>query len=122
MKNPNWTREEMILAADVADDLCWRGVNPSTPRVMELSALLRTANIHDPDFVSSTFRSPNSVSRKINNLRASHPDTHGVGLRSSASERPIVDEFLTDRTGMKSLARTIWEELSARAKHKSSLH
>lgn len=41
-----WTVEEMILAADVADDLSRGRVNAAKPEVIALSKLLRSAEIH----------------------------------------------------------------------------
>lgn len=103
----NWTREEMILAADVSDDLGWRGVNAHNPQVVELSQLLRRADYHPVGGRPSNFRTPGSVGMKINNLNAWHPKEGQVGLRKSKAEWPIVESFAVDRSGMKAIASEI---------------
>lgn len=100
----NWTLEEMVLAADVADDLEWRGVNSKTVRVVDLSVLLRAAKYHPVAQRDENFRSPGSIGMKINNLRKSHPAHRGVGLRATGSEAEVVQLFLDDLPSMKAAA------------------
>lgn len=109
----NWSIEEMILAADIADDLHWRGVNATTPQVVELSALLRRAKYHPTNGRDDNFRSVDSVGLKINNLRASHPSRAGVGLRISDAEILVVEMFVKDRRQMKSVAGSLRDGFSA---------
>lgn len=112
MRNPIWTREEMILAADFANRLQWTGVNPKSPGILELSELLKRADFHPKEQRSETFRSINSVSLKINNLRASHPSSTGVGLRTTKIENDIVQEFISDPNRMTNLAASIRERIT----------
>ena len=100
MPNPRWTEEEMILAADLAYKRQWRGVNTKTPGINELSQLLRSAKIHPEAAKDDRFRSPSSVSMKVNNLIAGHPQHIGVGLRSTSAEKAIVQKFLDDPNKM----------------------
>lgn len=109
MRNPIWTKEEMILAADLANKLGWIGVNSKSSGIQELSTLLKKANFHPKETRNLNFRSVNSVSMKINNLRASHPSSTGVGLRTTKIEKEIVNEFILDEqrmTGIASLIRS----------------
>lgn len=108
-----WTAEEMILAADVADDLSWGPVNGTKPEVIALSKLLRSAEIHPGASADTRFRSPSSVGMKINNLRAAHPSHSGKGLRSSRAEEPIVRDFVADRDVMKDAAAEIRRRIAA---------
>ncbi|QZE25963.1 HNH endonuclease [Brevibacterium sp. K72] len=103
----NWTQEEMILAADFADDLDWRSVNMTTPGVAELSDLLRRADYHPVRLRDADFRSTGSVGMKVNNLRAWIPKVDQAGLRKSPSEWPVVESFLVDRAAMKTVAAEI---------------
>lgn len=96
--------EETILAADVADDLDWRGVNGRTIQVIELSKLLRGATYHARVERDDNFRSTGSAGMKINNLRKSHPAHHGVGLRATEAELEVVQLFLEDRASAKAVA------------------
>lgn len=115
---PNWTPEEMILAASVAAQLDWRGVNANTPEVVELSKLLKNAKFHPKEGRGEKFRSVNSVGRKVNNLQASHPrnrreieDGKRKGLRISKSEIPIVESFVNDAETMALIAGRIREAI-----------
>lgn len=104
-----WTEDEMILAADLADDRDWKGPNSATPEVRELSELLNSANFHSHHDRPGNFRSPSSVSRKVGNLIGSHPGAPQKSLRTSAAEVPIVKRFVEDRETMKLLAADIRE-------------
>jgi len=107
MPNPRWTEEEMILAADLAYKRQWRGVNTKTPGINELSQLLRSAKIHSDAAKDERFRSASSVSMKVNNLIAGHPQHTGVGLRSTLAEKTIVQKFLDDPNKMMAQAAHI---------------
>src|SRR2546428_7519523 len=67
--NPNWTRDETILALDLYLDL--RGQIPSEDdnRVRELSALLRRYPYHAVAARRESFRNPAGVAFKLQNLR-----------------------------------------------------
>ncbi len=103
----DWTKEEMILAADLAARRNWKGVRSNTPGVPELSTLLRMANFHPRTGRPENFRSANSVGLKVNNLIAGHPESTGKGLRNTEIEREVVDEFLRDPRGMRRKADEI---------------
>lgn len=105
--NPRWTEEEMILAAEFAHKREWRGVNSKTPGIQSLSEFLRAANLHPNSIKDDRFRSVNSVSMKVNNLIASHPNHTGVGLRSTLAEKSIVRRFMDDPVEMTKLAAKI---------------
>lgn len=103
----NWTEDEMVLAADLADDRGWKGPNSSTPEVVELSKLLNCADFHPMYGRSATFRSPASVSLKVNNLIGSHPNAPSNPLRTSKGEVEIVRRFVENRKSMKKRAAEI---------------
>lgn len=107
----NWCVEEMILAADVADDLEWRGVNAKTRQVVELSELLQSAKYYPTEDRDDDFRSANSVGMKINNLRASHPSHVGKGLRVAKNETVVVELFVEHPSKMKQLASDLRREI-----------
>lgn len=109
----NWSLEEMILAADAADSLEWRGVNSRTEAVVKLSRLLQQATYHPVELREDNFRSPNSVGLKVNNLRASHPTRKGAGLRTSNAELFVVELFVEDRAVMKRVATELRDRVYA---------
>lgn len=106
-----WTEEEMILAADLADDRGWKGPNSATPEVVQLSELLNRAKFYPLHDRPVNFRSPSSVSRKVGNLIGSHPSAPRNSLRTSAREVPIVIRFIDDRKYMKRRAADIRDRI-----------
>lgn len=105
-RNPAWTFEEHVLAAELLDRRGWRGGNSGSPDIVELSEVLRAANFPQVEPVTETFRSPNSVSLKLGNLVGARPDIPG-GLRATAGEARIVQQFLADPDVMRSLAQSL---------------
>lgn len=108
-----WTVEEMILAADFADNRDWKPVNKGTSGVEELSDLLRMATFYPVAVRPENFRSLNSIGRKTNNLISSNPARNGKGLRTSASEITVVERFVEDRLVMKRVANELRERIRA---------
>ena len=106
-----WSEAEMILAADLADSRGWKGPNSATPEVVQLSELLKMARIHPKHDRPQSFRSPGSVSLKVNNLIGSHPDAPKKPLRTSAAEVPIDARFVEDRVTMEERAAEIREQI-----------
>jgi 5-methylcytosine-specific restriction protein A len=108
MRNPPWTRDELILALDL-----YFHVNPShtsadNPKVIELSEILRAlptgATARDP----RTFRNPASVYMKLCNFLALDPSYGGAGLRrGSRADREIWEEFSDRRELLEETAKAI---------------
>jgi hypothetical protein len=67
LPNPDWTRDEIILAGELVADNDWRQLEASDQRVKNLSELLQSPVIHagrrHPDF-----RNPAGVARKTWNI------------------------------------------------------
>lgn len=114
MANYVWTSEEMILAADTAERIGWKGVNSTTHEVAYLSAILRTANYYPRTERPDSYRSRNSVGMKINNLRASHPSHTGEGLRPSKAEAEVVNLFILDGRAMHRVAQALLHRIGER--------
>jgi 5-methylcytosine-specific restriction enzyme A len=88
--NPKWTKEETILALD----LLYRHGRPldrGHPDVVELSHLLRSADIIPLERHSETFRNPDGVALKMQNLLSAIDPSRG--LSSSALDRATVEEM-----------------------------
>lgn len=89
--NPNWTQDETILALELYQQL--HGVIPSKtdPRVIELSETLRSLPLHDSAATRMTFRNPDGVVFKLQNLRAV---AVGMGLQNvSRVDRQVWQVF-----------------------------
>ena len=108
MKNPPWTRDELILALDLYYDLEFSQMDASNPRIMQLSDVLNELPLHDPKPDVEKFRNPNGVSMKLNNFKAIDPRYEGKGLwRGGKLDRVIWDEFSKDRHRLRATAQLI---------------
>ena len=104
--NPDWNRDETLLALD----LLYRHDAPISKAhddVVELSALLRAALFFPANARRPSFRNPDGVALKLQNLLSAIEPTRG--LSSSALDRAIVIEYpkarATEVTGLASLIR-----------------
>jgi 5-methylcytosine-specific restriction protein A len=105
--NPNWTREEVILALDLYFDLA--GVIPSSDddRIRALSATLRNLPYHALAARKPSFRNPDGVSFKLQNLRQV---ATGKGLdNTSRIDSQVWAEFGTHPAKAKAAAGHIRE-------------
>jgi 5-methylcytosine-specific restriction protein A len=105
--NPDWTRDEVILALDLYSDCKDKIPGPSDPRVKELSKLLRAFPHHSAAARKDSFRSPVGVGFKLQKLR--QVDTgRGLGNRNvSRTDREVWDELGHDPKHTKQLANLI---------------
>ncbi len=87
--NPTWTREETILALDL---LYRKGpLDRHHPDVIELSGFLRGAIFVPATDRQPSFRNPDGVALKLQNLlSAAQP---GRGLQASATDKQVVADF-----------------------------
>lgn len=103
--NPNWTRDETILALDLYFDL--EGKIPAGPdeRINALSQLLRRFPYHALASRKESFRNPDGVTFKLQNLRQI---ATGKGLGNvSETDRAVWLELGASPTRTKSLANLI---------------
>lgn len=89
--NPNWTRDEVILALELYQSCSGQIPGPTDHRVRELSDLLRTFPHHSNAARQPSFRNPDGVAFKLQNLRS-------VAIGSGLKNTSKVD-------------REVWEEL-----------
>lgn len=89
--NPNWTRDETILALDLYFELNGEVPSPKSEAIKEFSELLRSLPYHAEAAKQSTFRNPDGVGFKLMNLRQV---ATGKGLGNvSNMDRRVWDEF-----------------------------
>ncbi|MGW4336781.1 HNH endonuclease [Rhodococcus koreensis] len=102
----DWTWPELILACDILYERGWDAtVRANDPVVEELSVFLRS--LDRDSALSEGYRSPNSVQRKLENLRTAHPDYEGKPTRGGKLDPLVVAAYLADSEAMHETARQI---------------
>ncbi len=103
--NPNWTRDETILALDLYFDCENQIPSSNDSRVKELSELLRSFPYHAQAARKDSFRNSDGVAFKLQNLRQV---ATGKGLgNTSKMDQEIWKELGSDREKTKHLANLI---------------
>ncbi|MFF5182258.1 HNH endonuclease [Streptomyces sp. NPDC000345] len=106
-RDPDWTRDEIILACELAMANGWKRLEYNDPRVIELSALLQTMPIHSEEVRTELFRNPNSVARKTVDITCRHPDYRGRPTNGNALDVEVLNDFLARPAEMAEVARHI---------------
>ncbi|MBN1856205.1 MAG: hypothetical protein JW846_04555 [Dehalococcoidia bacterium] len=108
MKNPPWSREELILALDLYFRLSPSKASPHHPEVVATTEALHRLHVHAQEVRTPNFRSPASVGMKLCNFRRLDPDYHGVGLKAgSKGEISVWNEFSADRERLARVAKDL---------------
>ncbi|WP_082655932.1 HNH endonuclease [Aureimonas sp. D3] len=101
--NPDWTKEETLLALELLARHDGRPVDRGHRDVIELSQFLRRINIHPMDKRRDNFRNVDGVALKLQNLLSAIDPNRG--LASSIGDRQVVSEFPPTRyTELRELA------------------
>ncbi|MFJ1950354.1 HNH endonuclease [Streptomyces griseoincarnatus] len=111
-RSPDWTRDEIILACDLAMANGWKRLEFNDPRVIELSTLLQTMPIHPEEARTELFRNPNGVARKTADITSRHPDYRGKPTNGNALDVEVMNDFLARPAEMAEVARRIRDGLS----------
>jgi 5-methylcytosine-specific restriction enzyme A len=112
VRNPDWTRDEVILACDLVAHNGWHGLNVADPQVIELSDLLRQLDVHPVVERGPDFRNPNGVARKTYDIATRHPDYRGKQTNGGRHDGSVLEEFLADMPTMTALAQAIREAVA----------
>ncbi|WP_405890278.1 HNH endonuclease [Streptomyces sp. NBC_00133] len=113
VKNPDWARDEVILACHLVMTNGWKGLDAQDGRVIELSALLQLLPIHSDADRNDKFRNPNGVARKTFDIATRHPDYRGKPTNGGALDVEVLHEFLARPEQMTEVARLIREGITA---------
>ncbi|MGW9596911.1 HNH endonuclease [Streptomyces chartreusis] len=113
VQNPDWARDEIILACDLVMSNGWKGLDAQDSRVVELSAVLQLLPIHADADRNETFRNPNGVARKTFDIATRHPDYHGKPTKGGALDVEVLHEFLARPDEMNEVARLIRQGITA---------
>ena len=109
--NPNWNRDETILALDAYFELAGKNPSAKDPRIIALSQTLRDLPYHGAAARKPTFRNPDGAAFKVQNLRSLET---GKGLGNvSRMDREIWDEFGTNPAEVRRLATLIQAGIAA---------
>lgn len=88
--NPNWSRDEVILALDLYFRCEGKIPSKKDPRVVELSKILNSLPLHVAARKNQAFRNPDGVAFKLQNLRQVATGK-GLGNTSSVDEAVWAD-------------------------------
>ncbi|MFF6862951.1 HNH endonuclease [Streptomyces ardesiacus] len=113
VKNPDWARDEIILACQLVMTNAWKGLDANDPRVIELSGLLQLMPIHAEADRNEKFRNPNGVARKTFDIATRHPDYQGKPTNGGALDVEVLHEFLARPAEMTEAARLIRQGITA---------
>lgn len=109
--NPNWTREETILALELYFSLNGAPPDPRDSRVQALSKYLRSLPYHSVASRKSSFRNSDGVGFKLQNLRKL---ATGKGLGNvSGMDRKVWDELGGNPQKVRELANLIVQGVKA---------
>lgn len=114
-RNPNWSRDELILALEL-----YKRFSGNPPKdgkeIVELSATLNTLG-SDVSDRTELFRNPNGVYMKVMNFRRFDEAYSGLGktglTRGNKLEEEIWESFADDQDRLTSTALAIRSQLSA---------
>ncbi|MGW4505935.1 HNH endonuclease [Streptomyces sp. NPDC004436] len=109
VRNPDWARDEIILACQLVFENGWRGLDALDARVVELSALLQLLPLHVEAERNEKFRNPNGVARKTFDIATRHPEYQGKPTKGGALDVTVLEEFLARPDEMIRVARLIRE-------------
>jgi len=108
MRNPIWTRDELILALDLYFKYDYSKISETHPAVIELSNLLISLPIYERSKRAEKFRNPNGVYTKLGNFRGRDAAHLGVGLAHGAElDKLVWDEFHSDIRRLSDTAQSI---------------
>lgn len=106
-RNPDWTRDEIVLACALVDQNGWRQLDDNDPRVVELSQLLQTPAIHPVNGRRADFRNPAGVARKTADIATRHPGYTGRPTNGNRLDREVLQDFLEHTLEMRAQAAAI---------------
>jgi len=108
MRNPKWTRDELILALDLYFRLPPSKSSKDNEEIIALSNLLNSLPIHPKKSEYSTFRNPNGVYMKLCNFLRFDPSYSGTGLKAGGKlEEEIWSEYSQDKEKLHIISQTI---------------
>ncbi|HZM74550.1 MAG TPA: HNH endonuclease [Candidatus Limnocylindrales bacterium] len=116
LRNPEWTRDEIILVCAAVAANGWITLPAESSTAIELSLILQSPAIHPLESRRSDFRNPAGVELKSRDLMSHHPATAGAPRLGNRLVPQVVHDFLEKPNQMQALAQSIhnvlltWED------------
>lgn len=108
MRNPDWVRDEVILAMDLYFRAGRSQLPPDHQDVILLSELLNRLPIHPPRGRDETFRNPNGISMILGNFLGVDPEQETPGLsRNNRLQEEVCGEFAERPSDLRQVADAI---------------
>lgn len=108
MRNPRWTRDEVILALDLFIRSEKRQLAANHAEVIALSQVMQRLPYHPPEARDASFRNPNGISMILGNFLGIDPDYEGAGLgRNNRLQREVWNELARIPERLRRLAQAI---------------
>ena len=113
MKNPKWTREELVLALDLYFRCPPSKTNKDNPEIIALSELLNSLSLHPQKPEYEKFRNPNGVYMNLCNFLRFDQDYSGTGLKAGGKlEEEIWNEFISNKDKLEKAVQAIIDNAS----------
>ena len=108
MRNPPWSRDELIVTLQFYLSHSPSIPGKSSPEILELSELLNQLQVISGGTVADKFRNPNGVYMKLMNLRRFDPGYPGKGLeRGNKDESVVWDLYGSNQEGLRRVSDAI---------------
>jgi 5-methylcytosine-specific restriction protein A len=113
MRNPDWVRDEIILAMDLYLRAGRKQLPPAHEEVIVLSQLLNRLPIHPASLRDENFRNPNGISMILGNFLGVDPQQGQPGLsRNNQLQASIWNEFVENPSLLRRTAEAIQAAIS----------
>ncbi|MFH9549010.1 HNH endonuclease [Streptomyces sp. NPDC017435] len=118
MRIPSWTEDELLLAGALVVKNGWRELRTHNSEVQDLSELLRSLPIHEPEALAlPNFRSPGSVSRKTTDFMTNHGLYTGRATRCGKLTLLMIDAFTQREDEMLEAAKAVEDGIGSGELH-----
>jgi 5-methylcytosine-specific restriction enzyme A len=89
LPNPDWTRDEIILACELVEANGWRQLDAHDAEVQALSELLQSRANHPSTRRNPDFRNPAGVALKTYNIASTHPEYRGAPSNGNRLDKEV---------------------------------
>lgn len=114
MRNPPWTKDELILALDLYFRFNPLRISPNHEEVKHLSNILNQLPKYSDSIDANTYRNANAVYMKLCNFLRFDEQYKGVGLtRGGQLEKDVWDKFAHDKNELHKIALSIQDQLQS---------